>query len=94
MSDEKTVAPVTDEQIAQTATLLTGVTGGLSSKTIWAAVVVAVLSVGQNYVLSPDMLAPFLTQGNVALVGGGISAVMVLLRILTTQSLIDKVTKK
>lgn len=82
--------PVTDEQIGWATTLVNGVSGSIKSKTIWTAVAVAVISVGQTYV--PTMLAT-VTSGNVMWTGLGLSAVMVFLRIVTTQALVDKVSK-
>lgn len=89
-----TPAAPTDAQLTQTIGLFSMISTAWKSKTIFVALAIAVVTVGQQYLLSPSVLAPFLTQTNVAWVGGGVSVVMLVLRILTTQSLVDKIQPK
>lgn len=81
------VAP-TDEQIEATASLMSSFQGAFKSKTIWASVAIAAVSVGQTYL--PAVL-PYLTQTNTMYGGIAISVIMTALRIMTTKSLSDKV---
>jgi quinol-cytochrome oxidoreductase complex cytochrome b subunit len=64
---------------------MTALTQALKSKTIWFAIILAVLSVVQGYI----GLLPLTPIGQMC-VGMAIAAAITLLRVVTTQPIVDK----